>query len=67
MPDQQGQWRKSTYSSSQPDCVELSVTADATAVRDSKQPEAGQLRFPRTSFSAFLAGLKGDWRTGSGW
>jgi hypothetical protein len=67
MSDQQGKWRKSTRSSSQAACVELSVTADSTAVRDSKQPAAGELSFPRTSFSAFLAGLKGDQRAGSGW
>ncbi|MER5264320.1 DUF397 domain-containing protein [Actinosynnema sp. NPDC002837] len=67
MPDQQDRWRKSTYSSTQPDCVELSVTVESTAVRDSKQPEAGQLRFPRTSFAAFLAGLKSDQTAGSGW
>ena len=59
MPDQQDRWRKSTYSSTQPDCVELSVTAQATAVRDSKHPAAGELRFPRERFAAFLAGLKG--------
>ncbi|MEU4443515.1 DUF397 domain-containing protein [Actinosynnema sp. NPDC050801] len=58
MPDQQRQWRTSTYSSSQPDCVELSVAAEATAVRDSKQPAAGELSFPRKSFTAFLVALK---------
>lgn len=57
MPDQR-QWRKSTRSSSQPACVELAVAAEATAVRDSKQPEAGELSFPRKSFTAFLAALK---------
>jgi hypothetical protein len=58
MPDQQRQWRKSTYSSSQPDCVELAVTAESTGVRDSKQPAAGELHFPRGSFGAFLTALK---------
>ncbi|MEU4762227.1 DUF397 domain-containing protein [Actinosynnema sp. NPDC023794] len=67
MPDQQGQWRKSTYSSTNPDCVELAVTPESTAVRDSKQPAAGELSFPRESFAAFLAGLKRDWPAGSGW
>ncbi|KOX24770.1 hypothetical protein ADK67_17455 [Saccharothrix sp. NRRL B-16348] len=60
MPDQRGQWRKSTYSSTQPDCVELSVTSEATAVRDSKLPAAGELRFPRERFQAFLAALKSE-------
>jgi hypothetical protein len=58
MPNQQRQWRKSTYSSSNPDCVELSVTGESTGVRDSKRPEAGELHFRRSAFVAFLGALK---------
>ncbi|XVS66694.1 DUF397 domain-containing protein [Actinosynnema sp. CA-299493] len=61
MPDQQRQWRKSTYSSTNPDCVELLVTPESAAVRDSKRPEGGELSFPRERFAAFVAGLKTDW------
>ncbi|MBB5800544.1 hypothetical protein F4560_000312 [Saccharothrix ecbatanensis] len=58
MPDQQGTWRKSARSSTNAACVELVVSAESTGVRDSKQPAAGELNFPRGSFGAFLTALK---------
>ncbi|MBP2334371.1 hypothetical protein JOF41_000549 [Saccharothrix coeruleofusca] len=56
MPDQQ--WRKSSYSSTNPQCVELLVGLGSTAVRDSKNRDAGTLSFSRAAFAAFLVGVK---------
>ncbi|ACU40175.1 DUF397 domain-containing protein [Actinosynnema pretiosum subsp. pretiosum] len=56
MADQR--WRKSSSSTTNPDCVELSITPDATSVRDSKDPSGGRLRFGRSSFSGFLDRIK---------
>jgi hypothetical protein len=47
-------WRKSSYSSSQSDCVELAHQPAAIAVRDSKNPAGGRLAFPVTEFREFL-------------
>jgi hypothetical protein len=57
-PDEQLSWRKSSFSSSNPDCVELAITPDETRVRDTKQRAGGTLRFPSAAFAAFLEGLK---------
>lgn len=57
-PDRQLSWRKSSYSSSNPDCVELAVTPHETRVRDTKNRGGGTLSFPRGAFAAFLGSLK---------
>jgi hypothetical protein len=36
-------WRKSSYSGSQSDCLELALTGNSEAVRDSKNPDGGVL------------------------
>ncbi|MBW4719757.1 DUF397 domain-containing protein [Saccharothrix obliqua] len=51
-------WRKSTWSASAAQCVELAVAVDATGVRDTKNRTGGTLVFPARSFRAFLADLK---------
>lgn len=38
-------WRKSSRSGSVHNCVEVAMTPDATAVRDSKDPDGGTLAF----------------------
>ncbi|GGP41504.1 DUF397 domain-containing protein [Saccharothrix coeruleofusca] len=60
MSDQR--WRKSSYSSTNPDCVELAVGVEVARVRDTKNREAGTLSFSPAAFAAFLSDLKGDSR-----
>lgn len=52
-------WRKSLRSSAgAANCVELAHVADATAVRDSKNPEGAVLAFDHAAFGAFVSGLR---------
>ena len=51
-------WRKSSYSGVNNNCVEVSDLPNATAVRDSKHPEAVVLVFPATEWTSFLQVLK---------
>ncbi|NUT96870.1 MAG: DUF397 domain-containing protein [Saccharothrix sp.] len=54
-------WRKSSHSGGTGgDCVELANTGTSFLVRDSKNPQAHPLRFPRTTFENFLHTLKAD-------
>jgi hypothetical protein len=50
-------WRKSSYSGSDTDCVEVAELTRAVAVRDSKDPGGPVLAFERPAWSAFVAGL----------
>jgi hypothetical protein len=52
-------WRKSSYSSAQGNCVEVS-TDDAcpVAVRDSKNVPGPELTVSRQAWSAFVRGIK---------
>lgn len=47
------QWRKSSYSATRPDCVEVGQSPDHIGIRDSKNREAGHLTVPRTAWTAF--------------
>jgi Domain of unknown function (DUF397) len=49
-------WRKSSYSNSGANCVEIARTRGGkVAVRDSKNPGGGALTFSRSEWRAFLA------------
>jgi hypothetical protein len=48
-------WRKSSESLNG-DCVEVASLSEGVAVRDSKNPEGGMLRFSRSGWQAFLRG-----------
>lgn len=51
-------WRKSSYSSGQGNCVEVSTDADTVAVRDSKNVPGPELAVSDQTWSAFLQGIK---------
>ncbi|MCX4746817.1 DUF397 domain-containing protein [Kitasatospora sp. NBC_01287] len=54
------QWRKSSYSDHEGECVEVAdgQFADLVPVRDSKDPAGPALSFPAASFTAFVASVK---------
>ncbi|WP_346012489.1 DUF397 domain-containing protein [Streptomyces sp. SID3343] len=52
-------WRKSSYSGSTNDCVEVADTfSGAVPVRDSKDPGVGRLVVASASWSGLVAALK---------
>ena len=53
-----GEWRKSSYSGGGNNCVEVAAGAATVAVRDSKNPAAGQLAFGAAAWTAFTAAVK---------
>ena len=53
------QWRKSSYSSGNGQCVEVADLPAAIAVRDSKDPAGPKLIFTRDAWAAFVESAKG--------
>ena len=52
-------WRKSTYSSAEGDCVEVATLADGgRAVRDSKDPGGPVLRFTADEWASFMERIR---------
>ncbi|MER6284444.1 DUF397 domain-containing protein [Streptomyces sviceus] len=52
-------WRKSSYSGSTNECVEIAdLPAGGRAVRDTKDPNGGMLRFTAAEWRAFTLGVK---------
>ena len=54
-------WRKSSYSGTESDCVEVAFGAGCAAIRDSKDPEGGVLVLRPGTFAALVvqAGAQG--------
>jgi hypothetical protein len=53
-----GDWRKSTYSSSDGgDCVETASDSGAVLVRDTTNRDGGTLEFSAAAWSRFIKGL----------
>ena len=57
-PAEQLKWRKSSFSSSQGDCVEIAAIDDGVDVRNSKRPDDGTVAFTRGELAAWIAGCK---------
>jgi hypothetical protein len=53
-----GAWRKSSYSGGGNNCVEVAAGAATVAVRDSKDPEGGELAFGASAWTAFTTAIK---------
>jgi Domain of unknown function (DUF397) len=51
-------WRKSSYSGTSANCVEISTDASTVAVRDSKDETGPELIFTGQAWSAFVSGIK---------
>jgi hypothetical protein len=51
-------WRKSRYSGSQANCVEIAHTTDVVLVRDTKNREGAALGFDAAAWRVFTGGLK---------
>lgn len=54
----QGAWRKSSYSSDQANCVEVTTATSTTStvgVRDTKDREGGHLTVTASAWAAFLS------------
>lgn len=47
-------WRKSSYSTSTGNCVEVAPAAGCVVIRHSKHPAAGTITFPYHPWSAFI-------------
>lgn len=51
-------WRTSSRSGGGGQCVEVAITPDVVAIRDSKDRHGGELRFDRAAFAGFVEGVK---------
>ncbi len=52
------EWRKSTRSGTEGNCVEVRALNSMIEVRDSKKPEGPVLRFTHAEWSAFVGGAE---------
>ena len=52
------EWRVSSYTGGNGDCVELAGLSAVTAVRDSKNPDGGTILFGRSTFARLLTEIK---------
>jgi hypothetical protein len=51
-------WRKSSYSMGNNNCVELADNGERILLRDSKDPGGGHLPFARSELAAFVAACR---------
>jgi hypothetical protein len=57
----EGRWRKSSYSKEGQDCVEVDMDRSevpTVGVRDSKDPDGGEIRLPRASFRWLITSVR---------
>ncbi|RKT86281.1 protein of unknown function [Saccharopolyspora antimicrobica] len=53
-------WRKSSYSGTETNCVEVGRISDGAAVRDTKNRDAGYLATTLCQWSSFIGAVKAD-------
>jgi Domain of unknown function (DUF397) len=53
-------WRKSSYSAHNGACVEVAIGDPLVGIRDSKNPQGGNLRLTTAGWSGFLGAVKND-------
>lgn len=53
-------WRKSTYSGEEGDCVEVGAGTNVVGVRDTKDRDGGTLVLARPAWGVFLTALKAE-------
>ena len=53
-----GEWRKSSFSGKQTNCLEFRRTPDGVEVRNSKRPDEATIRYTIDEWRAFVAGVK---------
>lgn len=53
-------WRKSSYSSSGGNCVEVAFVEGRVALRDSKSPQAGMIRVPVAAMATLFRTLTSE-------
>ncbi|HEY8371351.1 MAG TPA: DUF397 domain-containing protein [Pseudonocardiaceae bacterium] len=51
-------WRKSSWSSTSSNCVEVAPVPSGAAVRDSKNPDAGYFTVDVRQWAAFIGAVK---------
>ncbi|WP_298181385.1 DUF397 domain-containing protein [Saccharomonospora sp.] len=52
------QWRKSSFSGNQGNCVEFRRVEGGVEVRNSKRPDEGAVAYTDSEWRAFVAGVK---------
>ncbi|WP_426508396.1 DUF397 domain-containing protein [Dactylosporangium sp. McL0621] len=52
-------WRRSRFCGSNT-CVEVASNADVVLIRDGKDRDSARLRFDRSAWRTFIAGLRSD-------
>jgi hypothetical protein len=55
-----GTWRKSSYSDTGGQCIEVAPAGTHRLVRDSKNPAGAHLAFSAKAWATFIQGMKGD-------